>query len=47
VGRIVLGARRDIRSRSELVFQMIQDREVEKPFRGKGVCTRSGIRVST
>jgi hypothetical protein len=38
VGRVILGARRDPRSRSDSVFQMIQDREVEQPFGGKGVC---------
>jgi hypothetical protein len=47
VGRVVLGAHRDPRSRSDLVFQTIQDQEVEQTFGGKGVCARSGIRAST
>jgi hypothetical protein len=40
VGKIVLGARRDPRSRSDSEIQMIQDREVKHPFGGKGVCVR-------
>jgi hypothetical protein len=40
VGKIVLGARRDPRSRSDSEIQTIQDREVKQPFGGKGVCIR-------
>jgi hypothetical protein len=40
VGRVGLSTCRDARSHFESVFQMIQDREVDNPFRGKGVCTR-------
>jgi hypothetical protein len=37
VGRVVLSTRRDPRSHSNLVFQMIQDWEVKQPFGRKGV----------
>jgi hypothetical protein len=45
--RIVLGARRDPRSRSDSEIQTIQDREVKKPFGGKGVCVRVVSEAST
>jgi hypothetical protein len=40
VGRVVLSALRDPRSRSDPLFQTIQEWEVKKPIGGEGVCTK-------
>jgi hypothetical protein len=44
VGKVVSGARRDPRSLSDSEIQMIQDREVKKPFWREGGLRQSGIR---